>query len=563
MHIEVQAFIRRVHFGTFIEASRMEENSTVKKDLCNGEVNGNTETNGGSSAKSELQIARARGKPRLGSVSLILSIARFLVECLFSYAVVLALLAPLVPLIVSYYILKMTERVIVKITTRGISLSGMDALWQQSTDKNRLVINGLVCAENNGSFEEGLKNFRQAIIERMVEAKRDDGQLLYPRARCYIQPGFFQYFFHEDKAFRIENHVFKWEGEVPCSKDELAAIVSKLSNEPFPEGRPPWYFCCVPTNFGDNDIAVVFRMSHSLADGVSLVRFLANKLPDQATPEKELPKFSANGRSLLLAKALLNLPRYLLQLVLGFADRSILHGPDISGVKTVTWHQEFEVQLIKQIKNATGTTVNDVLMSCLSLALRRYYQRKGMANPDDFTASVPVDVRSSTSRKLSLENKFSLIFPKLAVATEGVLEQLYEMKARMDECKVSGDPLGSAALISLSNELCPEFLISKINTFMTQKASCVLSNVPGPQHILKVKGCDVKCMIFWPPQKDNIGVGLSVFTYAGKVIVGVQGDVAVLSDPKIITEEFGNAVNEMAQCVLHTNGTVSNGHAAH
>ena len=537
----------------------MEDNSTTKKDLCNGEENGNIETNGVSCTKSDPRIARR--KTRLGSISLILSIAWFLGECLLSYAVLLAVLAPLLPLIVVYYILKMTERVIVRTTTGGIALNGMDALWQQSSDENQLAINGLLCAENDGSFEEGLKNFRQAILERMIGAKRDDGA--YLRARCYIRPGFFQYFFQEDKSFRIENHVFKWEGEVPCSKDELAAIVSKLSNEPFPDGRPPWYYCCVPTNFGDNDMAIVFRMSHSMADGVSLVRFLVNKLPDQATPEKELQKFSATGRSLLLAKALLNTPRYLLKLLLQFADQSILHGPDISGVKKVTWHEEVKLQLIKQIKTATGTTVNDVLTSCLSLALRRYFQRKGVANPDDFTASVPVDVRSSKSRKLSLENKFSLVFPKLAVATEGVLKQLYETKARMDEFKVSGDPLSSAAVIFLSNELCPEFLIFKINTFLSQKVSCVLSNVPGPQHMLTVKGRHIKYMTFWSPQRDNIGVGLSIFTYAGKVIVGVQGDATVLSDPEIITEEFGNAVNEMARRVLRTSDSVSNGRVAH
>ena len=539
----------------------MGDNSTVKKDLCNGEENGNIETNGVSFTKSDPRIAHR--KTRLGSISLILSIAWFLGECLLSYAILLAVLVPLLPLIVVYYILKMTERVIVNTTTGGVALSGMDALWQQSSHENQLAINALLCAENDGSFEEGLKNFRQAVLERMVETKRDDGALAYHRVRCCIRPGFFQYFFQEDKSFRIENHVFKWEGEVPCSKDQLAEIVSKLSNEPFPDGRPPWYYCCVPTNFGDNDLAIVFRMSHSLADGISLVRFLVNKLPDQATPEKEPQKFSANGRSLLLAKALLNTPRYLLKLLLNFADQSILHGRDVSGVKTVTWHEEFKLQLIKQIKTATGTTVNDVLTSCLSLALRRYFQRKGVANPDDFTASVPVDVRSSKSRKLTMENKFSLVFPKLAVATEGVLKQLYETKARMDEFKVSGDPLSSAAIIFLANELCPEFLIHKILTFLTQKASCVLSNVPGPQHMLTVKGSHIKYMTFWPPQKDNIGVGLSIFSYAGKVIVGVQGDATVLSDPEIITEEFGNAVNEMAQHVLHTSGSASNGHAAH
>lgn len=54
-----------------------------------------------------------------------------------------------------------------------------------------------------------------------------------------------------------------------------------------------------------------------------------------------------------------------------------------------------------------------------------------------------------------------------------------------------------------------------------------------------------------------MGVGLSVFTYAGQVVIGVQGDVAVLPDPGIVVEEFGNAVNELANSVLRNNNPSS------
>lgn len=541
------------------------DRTAVKNGICNGEVNGNSanmEANGYASKKTAKKPA-ARGKTRLGMMFSLLWLAWFLVECVLGYIVVLFILVPpLVPLVVVYFLLKMLERVVVKMTTGEIALSGQDALWQQTSDENRLIINGLVYAENKSNFDDALNDFRQVVLERLVNAKKPNGELIYPRARCCIRPGFFQYFFQEDKSFRIENHVFKWEGEVPSSKEELASIVSKLSNEAFPKGQSPWYFCCVPTNFGDQEFASVFRMSHSIADGVALSRFLINQLPDQTTPQMEPQKFSSTGRALLLAKALLITPSFLIKLLLSFADQNILHGPKISGVKKVVWHEGFELKLIKEIKTVTGTTVNDVLMSCLSRAIRRYFQRKGVDSPPDFAASIPVDVRLSAASKkeLSFENKFSLIFLKLATATEGVLEQMYETKARMDEMKVSGEALASAGLMILTNELCPEFVIRIMNTFITQKASCVLSNVPGPQYFLTVSGQRVKYMIFWPPQRNNIGLGLSIFTYAGQVIVGVQSDVTVLPDPEIITEEFGNAVNEMAKCVLHSDG-ISNGHA--
>lgn len=543
-------------------------NSDAEKNgICKGEVTANTTTKeaNGYVPKKTAKKSAARRKTDLGTVFSLLWCSWFVLECLLYYVgVIFVVVIPLFPVLAVFFLLKMVERVVVKLTRGETALSGQDAAWQQTRDENRLAINGVVYAERKNSFEDAMKDFRLAILERMVNAKKPNGELLYPRIRCCIRPGFFQYFFQEDKSFRIENHVFKWEGEVPSSKEELASITSKLSNEAFPKGVSPWYFCCVPINYGDQGFAAVFRMSHSLADGVALTKFLVNQLPDKSTPQKEPVKFTAStSKALLLAKAALIIPRFFIKLFLSFADRSILHGPKISGAKKVAWHEGFEFELVKQIKTATGTTVNDVLMSCLSRAIRRYFQRKGVENPPDFTASVPVDIRLSTASKkdLSFQNKFSLVFLKLAAATEDVLEQLYETKARMDECKFSGEYLAMAAMIILTNELTPEFVVRNISDFIAQKTSCVLSNVPGPQNFLMVNGQRVKYMAFWPPQRHNIAVGLSIYSYAGQVIVGVQSDASLLPDPEIIIEEFGNALKDLAGRVLHSNETTE--HAVH
>lgn len=480
--------------------------------------------------------------------------------CLLCYALFLVALIPMLPFIAVFNILRVTERVLVKMTSGQIALTGIDALGVPCTDENHVIINVLHCFENKGCLGEAINNFRQAILERLVNAKKADGELVYPRVRWYVRPGRFQYFFQEDQSFKIENHVFKWEGEVPRSKDELEAIVSKLNNEPFSAGRSPWYYCCVPTCFGDNDIAVVFRIKHYVADGISVSKYIAYNFPDQkgflATPQK----FSTTERTLLLAKGLLLAPMYLFKLILASADQSILHGPQLCGVKKVAWHKAVELKLIKEIKTVTGTTVNDVLMSCISLALRRYFQKKGDKHPADFTASVAADVRLTPAslEELSFENKFSFVFPKLPVATEGAEKQLYEAKARMDKVKFSGDPWASYVVLLTSHYLFPEFLSTKVNSFCMNKASCILSNVPGSQHEVSVKGIRMKSVTFWPPNFGNIAVTISICSFDGQVFVGVQGDACVLSDPGVIIEEFGNAVHEMARCVLRSNGSISN-----
>ena len=217
-------------------------------------------------------------------------------------------------------------------------LLGMDAVWLPYRH-NPLVVNFLLCFESEGSVDERIDHFRRAILERMVNARQANGKWLYPRVRCYIRSGLFQSFFSEDRDFKIANHVWKWEGEVPRSEAELAAVISKLNTESLPEGRSPWCFVCIPTNYGDNDMFVLYRIAHTVADGIAITKFLTHQLPDKVIPQRETQNFSSTGRPLLMAKALLMAPLFFIRRSLTTADESLLHGPKLSGVKAFAWSE--------------------------------------------------------------------------------------------------------------------------------------------------------------------------------------------------------------------------------
>ena len=556
-HIYIAANLRR-----FSLDNNMADDTVVNVEDCKGNVNANPAEQKQKKSVGTRSSSTAKRKSCIEVTSSFLRNVWFTTQCILCHVLLLVVTIPLAPLMMLFYLLKATERFIVKMRSGKIALSPLDAMWApRNADDKQLIISSLICFENDGNFEEGVQRIRHAMLERLVDARKDFGVLLYPRARCYIRPGLFQFFFEEDQSFSIDNHVFTWKGKVPRSKDELSEVVSTIINEPLAEDRPLWYCCCIQTNFGNNDLALVFRIHHSLADGISLIQFLIHQLSDKLTLQGSPQSYSSTDRFLLLAKAALIAPRYLLKLQFKSTDSNLLHGPDLKGEKKVAWSDPIDLKLIKEIKAASGTTVNDVLMSCLSLAVRRYLQRKGVEDPSDITAAVPVDVRASVlSEKLAMDNKFAFIFPRLAVGTEGVLSQLYETKARMDKAKTSGEPIASAAVFSISTELNPDCLTSKSNAKLGRKPTCILSNVRGPQKMLSVRGSRVKYVVFWPPHKENLGTALSIFTYSGKVFVGVQGDVAVLSDPELIVEEFEKAVNEMTKSFLETTGFVNEGY---
>jgi diacylglycerol O-acyltransferase len=71
--------------------------------------------------------------------------------------------------------------------------------------------------------------------------------------------------------------------------------------------------------------------------------------------------------------------------------------------------------------------------------------------------------------------------------------------------------------------------------FFGKKASLVLTNVPGPRTRLHLRdelgGVPIERIMFWVPQAAKMGLGVSIFSYAGYVTIGVLADAHVTPAP--------------------------------
>jgi hypothetical protein len=65
-----------------------------------------------------------------------------------------------------------------------------------------------------------------------------------------------------------------------------------------------------------------------------------------------------------------------------------------------------------------------------------------------------------------------------------------------------------------------------------------MTNVPGPRQPLTFCGRSVKQMMFWVPQSGDIGMGVSILSYAGGVQFGLVTDARMCPDPEAIIERF-------------------------
>jgi len=239
---------------------------------------------------------------------------------------------------------------------------------------------------------------------------------------------------------------------------------------------------------------------------------------------------------------LLKFPLTIINVSLLKPDRNILHGSKLSGKRVVAWSEPLPDEQVKKLKNSLSVTYNDVLVSCLAGALRQYYVRKAV-EPNDVHVAIPVSVRQTASEGV-LDNHFSLVLLKLPVSEDNLKTRVETVKTRMDILKNSADPIGSYYLFNFLG-LFPAAICKWCMNFLSDRSTAVLTNVPGPTQHLFAANKKVHEVMFWVPSNHNIGVGLSILSYAGSIRIGVSTDVNLCDRPQDIVDAFGEEFNRL------------------
>eukprot|EP00903_Cladosiphon_okamuranus_P004814 g4812.t1 len=374
--------------------------------------------------------------------------------------------------------------------------------------------------------------------------------------------------------------------------ESLQEWVSVRLNQPLPMYRPRWKFWLAPN--AEGGAVLLLRIHHCYADGLSLLGIfdrLCPPSPQQHPAIYGAPETAELSRWTAAAKVWLG------QLMASGDSRGELHdgaGADESGgnqwqdagrlVERVAqkslklvhefseflvepedsdtdlrrpllgrrhcrWSEPVPLERFRSIARITNVTINDVLLSCVAAAVRT---RLGIEGEDldeaVLHAAVPVDIRSRLPEELkptpgALGNYFGTVFVPLPVDGESPLERLYRIKHETRRLKKSWQP-GIAWGLAASATVVPEPWREPLAEVFYRKASAVVSNVPGTPEARYIAGCRIAEQMFWVPQAGDIGLGISIVSYAGQVQFGVVADEAVMADP----EDFLNdCLQELAQ----------------
>lgn len=454
-------------------------------------------------------------------------------------------------------------------------MSRVDTAWlRMDSDVNLMMIVGVWLLQPAITLEA----LRACIGERLLR---------FDRFRQRVQQDALGAQWVDDEHFDITRHV------VPArlvrrrglgERDALKALCGELASTPLDARHPLWQFHLVERYEGGS--ALVARLHHCIADGISLISVMMGitdggaappERPRRASKAAEEPAGSqADWLADLLIRPLGDLTVKAIGLAGGGASRSldmmanpggplggtvdlaragaqlvsdaasILLMPDdsptrlkggLSGRKVVAWSEPMALADVKTIGKGLNCSVNDVLLACVAGAVGEYL-RAGGDDPagQEIRAMVPVNLRP-LEQAHELGNRFGLAPLVLPVGIANPIERVYEVRRRMSALKGSYQPLLAFGVLALAGVLVKGAQDALLETF-SRKATAVMTNVPGPAKPLQFCGSTLRQTMFWVPASGNIGLGVSILSYAGGVQFGIVADTARCPDPQALIAQF-------------------------
>lgn len=373
-------------------------------------------------------------------------------------------------------------------------------------------------------------------------------------------------------GFAIESHVHRIGLPGAGGDAELRELLADLISTPLDPTRPLWQMYLVE-RYGEGCV-LVLRVHHCLADGVTLVQIFDRLLdgPPGAAPAPPEQAQRARGpldgalgalgaalrtteRALHEGLALARRPERALGALGGGAAvlaKLALMGPDapsvfrgrLSGAKRAAWSRPAPLAQAKAIGKVLGGTVNDVLLTAVAGALRRYAEGRGApVGERGLRALVPVNLLPPGARP-SGGNHFGLVYVTLPVAVEDSVERIARLRAEMDTIKRSPEAFIGYGVVGALGAL-PAELERAALAALSSMASMVITNVPGPREPVSLAGRPVRRAMFWVPEAGGLGLGLSLLSYAGEVQLGVVADAGLVPDPEALAAAFDAELDEL------------------
>jgi len=381
----------------------------------------------------------------------------------------------------------------------------------------------------------------------------------------------------EDASFRIGYHVRHTALPAPGGDEQLLTLVSRIVSQRLDRTKPLWEMWLVE-GLADDRFALITKTHHAMIDGVGgidLMTALFDLSPD-SEPTDVVPwqPASTPGPVGLLAHGAVGAVRNLARLgakgvelsvrpmaavreatslvaALGAAAGPIVNAAPASVLNAPPGpHRRVEVVRTslsdyRDVKNAFGATVNDVVLAAVAGALGRFLEARGeQVQGLALRACVPVSLRTGATG--SAGNEIAIMMAPLPVDVADPVERLAAVHRSMEHLKSSRQAEGAAVLTSIENALPPAVLAraSRLG-FSSRVYNLLVTNVPGPQVPIYVLGRQLEELVplaFLAPEHL---LAIAIVSYHGQVTYGLLGDADALPDLADLADHLRDTLAEL------------------
>ncbi len=366
----------------------------------------------------------------------------------------------------------------------------------------------------------------------------------------------------DDPRFDIDYHVRRTAVPRPGGQRELAELAGEITGHQLDRSKPLWEIWIVE-GLADGRIGMIAKMHHSTVDGVSgaeLLSILLDLQPDPPTPppprtntDERVPTGAELMAGAIAARLvrpfemgvdLLRTGRRLLDV------RRVRHQPGreeprrraalpLSAPRTsfnaaITRHRRVALAAIglddvKRLKNATGCTVNDVVLAVAAGALRSFLLDGDELPERPLVAVVPVSVRPEQSAPRG-SNQVSSMFVQLPVNLHDPLDRLEAIREGTKGAKEEHHALGADMLLNWAEHATPNVFAAAARLYSRMRladrhrpiANLVISNVPGPDFALYLGGAEMRSGFPLGPLMDGMGLNITIMSYRGVLYWGIH-----------------------------------------
>jgi diacylglycerol O-acyltransferase / wax synthase len=446
-------------------------------------------------------------------------------------------------------------------------LNALDAGFLMAEDSDRnvsLAIGGIAIIDGSapdyGQFKDILAQ-RIRAIPRCTQMLRT--QLFDVGAPQWV----------DDPGFDLSRHVRRVALPRPGDDAELYRVVADVLERRLDRDRPLWE-CWVIEGLKGNRWAMLMKIHHCLADGISATRILTRLCDDvdgDPFARPAVTKRTAATRQHLKPvpdpKPLGNVWNPLDNLwrtatgITGAAARTVGGAAEIAvgllrpsagsslvgPVTRMRCYRAVRVPLaeVEQVCRKFDVTINDVALTAITEGFRSVLLHRGEEpRPDSLRTLVPVSVRSPDALDKP-GNRLSVMLPYLPVEQDDPIQQLRVVHSRLSRAKQGGQRQAGNMAVSATNYI-PFMLSSWVIRFLTrlpQRGIVTLAtNVPGPRRQLEMMGGKVARLLPIPPIALRLRTGVAVLSYANDLVFGITADYDAAADVEELAKGISMAV---------------------